>query len=496
MVPVKPSEATILICEDETLIARDIQRILKSMGFHVTATAGSAEDALSLLDKITPDLILMDIKLEGPVDGIETARRIQKRFDVPVVFLTAHPDQDILDRAKLVNPAGYLLKPFDERELEITIHLAISNHESDKKIKTKEAQYRQLFENIPIGLYHASSDGTFLDVNQSLVSMLGFSSRKDLLNQPMNARYSQPSDQARWLREIKSKGKLQGFETLWKRKDGTSVWLLESVKAYYNPEKQILCYEGAVQDISDQKRTELELKAIKRSLENYIVEMKEYARIASHDLQTPLRQVSGYAQLLERHLQTNSGPEVNEYMTHITEGTENMQMLLQDFMDYTRILTQYPEKEVISMEAMIDDVISRLNSELLLLNATIDYDTLPEISADPEMIQLLMRHLIDNALKYRSDAPPHIYISASNRENTYQFSIQDNGAGIPKAYQHQIFKMFKRLHTKYNNPGTGLGLAICKQIVKKHGGRIWVQSAEERGTSFFFTIQNASGPVQ
>ncbi|MFC1569749.1 ATP-binding protein [bacterium] len=480
---------TILIVEDEKLIARDLQKLLEMLGFQVPATVSSSKEALNFIKNRTPDLILMDIKLEGPVDGIETAKQIKDRIDVPVVFLTALPDQEYINRAKEINPAGYLLKPFQERELEITIHLALHKHKYDKKIKAKESQYQQLFENVPIGLYHASSDGTFLDVNQTLISMLGFESKADLLKQTIDMRYFNSEDHINWQKEIQTNETLQGIEIQWKKKDGTYIWMLESAQSIHDDEGKIICFEGAVQDLTAQKETELQLKTIKVTLEKYIIEMKEYARIASHDLQEPLRQISGYAQLLEKRLQGSMTTDVSEFISNITEGTDYMQGLLQDFVDYTHILTKNPEKTDFSMEAMIDSVISRFNPDLLMLNAKIDYDPLPDIIADPNMIQLLIEHLIENAIKYRSDTTPHIHISTANQPNGHQFTIQDNGIGIPAAYQSQIFQLFKRLHNKHNYPGTGLGLAICKQIVKKHGGQIWVKSGKEKGASFSFTIQ-------
>lgn len=482
--------ATILIVEDEQLVARDLKNLLEVMGFHVPAIFSCSDEVLQFIENIVPDLILMDIKLEGELDGIDTAEQIKKHIDVPIVFLTAYPEEQYFDRAKHVNPAGYLLKPFEERELEITISLALYKYEVDKKLRIRESQYQQLFESIPIGIYHASAEGKFLDVNQTLISMLEYTDKKDLLKQRVEKRYFNPKGKSAWLNSIQEKETLKGVETQWKTKNDNSIWVLESVKAIRDDKGKIICFEGAVQDISEKKKAETVLLNTKNALEDYITEMKEYARIASHDLLEPLRQVSSYAQLLEKRFYGKLDSEADEFISYITEGTERMHSLIQDFVDYTNVLTKSPQKFDISSEAIIESVISHLNPELLSIKATITYDPLPVISGDPNMIQLLFEHLIDNAIKYRSESPPTIHIFAEKQSDGFLFTLQDNGIGIPFAYQNQIFKLFTRLHSKQNYPGTGLGLAICKQIVKKHGGKIWVESKETGGAAFSFTIKN------
>ena len=359
-------------------------------------------------------------------------------------------------------------------------------------LKIKKLSFGQLYENIPIGLYYATSDGHFIKVNQTLTNMMGFKRKEELLKQTMEIRYINSEYQNQWLNAIKSKKTLKHTEMQWRRKDGSYIWVLESVRPLHDNQGDIICFEGAVQNITTQKETELQLRVIKKSLEDYITEMKEYARIASYDLQEPIQQISGYAQLLERQLYKQLSPEANEFIANIINGTERMQDLIQDFIDYTNVLTRTPKKEKISAEAIIENVIAHLHPEMLSLNANVQYNPLPDIFADPTMVQLLFRHLIDNALKYKSDTAPFIIISAESYPDQYQFNVKDNGIGITEAYQNQIFKLFKRMHSKSNYPGTGMGLAICKQIIKKHDGQIWVQSNEGKGASFSFTMKRGA----
>ncbi|MBN1781962.1 response regulator [bacterium] len=489
--------ATILIVEDEKLIARDVQILLEALGYHVPAILKSAEESFLFLEHTVPDLIIMDIKLEGEQDGIEIAGRIKASHDIPVIFLTAHADDAYINRAGIVDPAGYILKPFEEKELEITVKLALYKHRTDRKLQDREARFKRLFEHMPIGLYEASDNGNLISVNTALLDMLQYPSREVLLQETLESRYLNREDRDRWYKGIREHGLLQNFETQWKKYNGTGLWVLESVRAVYDRHRNIIGIEGAVQNITAQKTTEKELRAARDMLGNYCNQMKEYARIASHDLEDPLRLVSGYARLLEKQVIDKKDAEADDFISYIIDGTERMHLLIQDFMDYTRVLSKTPEKIDFDTEAIIDSVHTRLKPELHDIDAKIEYEPLPEIHADPGMIQLLFEHLIDNAIKYRSDSPPRIHISARTRPTGYEFTVQDNGIGVPKAYQDQIFHLFKQMHGGRTDFGTGLGLAICKQIVKKHGGVIWVKSDNGEGAAFCFTLQagNAVCPV-
>ena len=214
------NKSKILIIEDEKLIARDIKTLLEAKGYQILATVSSAAETFEILKNNVPDLILIDIRIDGGQDGIEIARNIKTLMDIPIIFLTAYPDQHYLERAKEINPAGYLLKPFNVRELEVTIFLALAKHDAEKKHNRSEYKYQQLFESIPIGLYHASSEGRFLDVNQTLVSILGYSSKEELLKEPVEARYFNANDHEQWLSHIQKEKALHSVQTQWKMKNG------------------------------------------------------------------------------------------------------------------------------------------------------------------------------------------------------------------------------------------------------------------------------------
>ncbi|HEX7468097.1 MAG TPA: PAS domain S-box protein [Methanobacterium sp.] len=217
-------------------------------------------------------------------------------------------------------------------------------------------------------------------------------------------------------------------------------------------------------------------------------ELEQFAHVASHDLQEPLRMVTSFTQLLERRYKGQLDEDADDYIGFIVEGAQRMKDLIDDLLIFSRLNTEKRKLEPILMEVALDDVLFNLKSSIEENNAIITYDPLPTIIGDISQIRQLFQNLLSNAIKFHGDEPSEIHISAQNLEKEWLFSVSDNGIGINHNHQKQIFNIFKRLHTRKDYEGTGIGLAICKRIVERHGGRIWVESEEGKGSSFFFTI--------
>src|SRR5581483_3320438 len=216
-------------------------------------------------------------------------------------------------------------------------------------------------------------------------------------------------------------------------------------------------------------------------------DLQQFAFVTSHDLQEPLRSIASYAQLLARRYEAALDDDAREYLGFIVDGASRMQQLINDLLAFSRILHGQERPFVdVDMELVFAWTIMNLNQAIQESGAVVSHDPLPSIRGNQQEIIQLMQNLLGNAIKYRSKEPPRIYVSAEDRENEVQFSVRDNGIGIAPEYHDQIFGVFKRLHGK-SVPGTGIGLAIAKRIVEKHGGRIWVESQEGKGSTFCFT---------
>lgn len=216
-------------------------------------------------------------------------------------------------------------------------------------------------------------------------------------------------------------------------------------------------------------------------------DLQQFAYVASHDLQEPLRMVSSFTQLLQMRYHDKLDEEANEYISFAVEGSKRMYALLNDLLAFSRVHSKAKSFVPVDMNKVLSTSMENLLFKIKETNALIENKKLPVISADEGLMVQLLQNLIDNGLKFSKGAP-QIYISSSEQEDYYLFSVKDKGIGINPEYYERIFKIFQRLHTRSEYNGTGIGLAICKRIVEKHNGKIWVESSENEGSAFYFTI--------
>jgi light-regulated signal transduction histidine kinase (bacteriophytochrome) len=242
-------------------------------------------------------------------------------------------------------------------------------------------------------------------------------------------------------------------------------------------------------DITDLKRGERALQRAAAELERSNEELRNFAYVASHDLQEPLRVVTGYLQLLERRYKNKLDADADRYIKFAVEGAAYMEQLINDLLAYSRVSTAAKPFQPTDMQAVLNKVLAILQHSIAESAAVITSEPLPTVTADETQMTQLLQNLIANAVKFRSERRPEIHISARREDDRWTFAVRDNGIGIDPQYWDQIFVIFQRLHTRQKYPGTGIGLAICKKIVERHGGRIWVDSTSGQGSTFYFSIQ-------
>jgi len=239
-----------------------------------------------------------------------------------------------------------------------------------------------------------------------------------------------------------------------------------------------------------QKRGEAEGALAQRTAElvRSTRELEQFATVASHDLQEPLRKIASYTTLLKDRLAGQLDGEVGRFMDHVVDGAVRMRTLINDLLAYSYASHGDLKTEPTNVASVMDETLGRLEPVIREQAATVTYDPLPTVMANGTQIGELLRNLVENALKYRGERTPRIHVSARQKGNEWWFSVTDNGIGVELQYAERIFVMFQRLHSREDYPGTGIGLAICKKIVERHGGRIWVESEPGKGATFFFTI--------
>jgi len=241
-------------------------------------------------------------------------------------------------------------------------------------------------------------------------------------------------------------------------------------------------------DLTARKHAEKALQETLKELERSNAELQQFAYIASHDLQEPLRMVSSFTQLLEKRYKGKLDSDADDYIGYIIEGAHRMKDLIDDLLTFSRLNTDTREFKSTDLNQLIKKVLLNFKSVINDNNAQITHDPLPNLICDSSQFIQLFQNLISNALKFQGDEFPEIHISSQTSGKNWLFSIRDNGIGIDTGHKEMIFNIFKRLHTHEEYEGTGIGLAICKKVVERHGGQIWVESKPSRGSTFYFTI--------
>lgn len=217
-------------------------------------------------------------------------------------------------------------------------------------------------------------------------------------------------------------------------------------------------------------------------------ELEQFSYIASHDLQEPLRTIAGYLQLIDRRYKNKLDKDADEFIDFAVGGAHRLQSIINDLLQYSRIGTRGKPFVSVPVDTIIQEILDSIHTSIKESGAEIIVNDMPTISADPNQMKQLFQNLISNGIKFTKDKQPKIKVSAKKQTNEWLFSVTDYGIGISHEYFSKIFEPFKRLHTQDKYPGTGIGLTICRKIVERHGGRIWVESTPDKGSTFFFTI--------
>ncbi len=236
------------------------------------------------------------------------------------------------------------------------------------------------------------------------------------------------------------------------------------------------------------RRTRRELEASVVELERSNQELQQFAYVASHDLQEPLRMVASYTQLLARRYRGKLGADADEFIGYAVDGAVRMQQLINDLLAYSRVTSHGHAFEPTDCQALVRDVLLNLRVAIEESGAVVTYDRLPTVMADGAQLGRVFQNLVGNAIKFRGREPPRVHIAVERRDAEWRFAVRDNGIGIDPQYANRIFVLFQRLHSREEYPGTGIGLAICKKVVERHGGRIWVESETGKGATFYFTL--------
>jgi PAS domain S-box-containing protein len=358
--------------------------------------------------------------------------------------------------------------------------------------KESEAKYRGLLEAAPDAMVVVNQGGAIVLLNAQAEKQFGYR-RDELVGQPVKNIIPEGfaerlvADGLRTAADALAQQIGTGIELTGRRKNG-SDFPIEIMLSPLESTEGILV-TAAIRDISVRQKAEAHLRQKVEELNRSNEELGQFAYVASHDLQEPLRMVASYTQLLSRRYKGKLDADADEFISFAVTGAMRMQQVIQDLLDYSRIGTKGKVLRDTSSEEALQQALINLRGATEESGALVTHDPLPTVRADKLQLTQLFQNVVGNAIKYQNPGVPRIRISAAkNGEKKWIFSVQDNGLGIDSRYAKKIFGMFQRLHTPEEFAGTGIGLAICKKIVERHGGRIWVESALGQGSTFLFTL--------
>jgi PAS domain S-box-containing protein len=321
---------------------------------------------------------------------------------------------------------------------------------------------------------------------------------KDIIGQHFSCFYTREAVEQGWPQHELDVATRDGrFEDEgWRvRKDGSRFWANVIISALRDGSGTLLGFSKVTRDLTERKRAEEAIRAANAELERTVEELRrsnldlqQFGYVASHDLQEPLRAVSGCVQVLKKRYQGRLDSRADELIGHTIDGVGRMQSLIDDLLSYSRVGTGGNAFEPSDCNEVLNKALANLEVTIEETGVVVTREQLPVVIADAAQLTQLFQNLISNAIKFRSQQPPTIHVAVRRDKGLWIFSVKDNGIGMQRQYFQRIFVIFQRLHTRTEYPGTGIGLAICKKIVERHGGRIWVESEPGQGTTFSFSI--------
>lgn len=371
---------------------------------------------------------------------------------------------------------------------------------SEEELRAKSLYARSLIEASLDPLVTISPSGQITDVNNATELVTGVA-RDRLIGTDFSDYFTDAHKASEGYHKVLSQGFVKDYPLVIRHVSGSTTDVLYNATVFHNEAGQVQGVFAAARDITERKRTEEELAQYREHLEELVTQrteelarsnkdLEQFAYVASHDLQEPLRAVSGFVALLQRRYRGKLDEKADGYIANAVDGAARMASLISDLLTYSRVETRGGALVPTAAQDSFDNALRNLAAGIRDTGAVITADPMPIVPADALHLTQLFQNLIGNAIKFRGDRRPEIHVGARRERDHWLFWVRDNGIGIAPEYAERIFLIFQRLHTREKYPGSGIGLAICRKIVERHGGKIWVEAQPNQGSTFYFTISD------
>ena len=490
----------VLLADDNADVREYVSGLLDR--HYRVVTVSNGDEALKATLADPPDLILSDVMMPG-LDGFQLLAELRARpatATIPVILLSARAGEESRVEGLGAGADDYLIKPFTARELlaRVGAHLSMTRRrkEAEQALRETQGTLQSFYDSCPflMGVAEISGDDVIQVYSNSATAAFFGAPEGEILNRTAEDLGVPAAITAFWLqryRESQAEGRSVRFECEYPHPDG-DCWLSACVNFLGYSVAGRARFSFIAEDVTERKKNDERLRQSNIELRRANSDLEQFAYSASHDLKEPLRQIAVYSQLLEKKFASKLDGKASQYLRYCIEGAHRMEMLISDLLAYSQATKTSDASESVSMNEVVETAKKNLATSIEETAAEIRTTDLPVVRANSVPLVHLLQNLISNALKYRSEKKPRLKISAAEEGDYWRFSVQDNGIGIPKEFQSQIFGIFKRLHNRSEYPGTGIGLAICQKVVEQYGGRIWVESEPGRGSTFFFTLPRSN----
>lgn len=406
--------------------------------------------------------------------------------EIPVLFFSSGAEVAEVVEAMKGGVADFLFKTSTGYlRLPQAVQEALDLARQRRLVARSEPWLQTLLDRANVGVFRSTLDERLIESNTALLRLLGVNSVQEALRVDLPAPYFRTEGRDSLLARLSEQGQMQSRQVEVQRPDGSRVWLSLTEVLLLDVDGDIVI-DVLVRDVSHYRRSQHELEERVAELERTNTRLLEFASMASHELQEPLRMMEKYSDLAADAAGGKAAAEQREALEYVRGGARRARHLVGDLLQFARLETKARAFEACDCNSLVEEAAKNLLAAVEEAGARIERKGLPTVLGDRAQLVLLLQNLISNALRFRGDAPPEVRISADRKDDAWVFSVEDNGMGIEPERTADVFKLFQRLNPEL--PGSGIGLTLCQRIVERHGGRLWVESQPGRGSTFLFSI--------